>query len=290
MCTIPASIQNCLMHAGAFILFTCCGNNTIAQIAEDNKGFIEIYSSGILPLQNFNPNLEEANSTINADNTLTLLGSATPASTQINFGQGAGTAFGLAITGGMQTMLTYRAELNYSRQLLHVSTNFNTTQTLIIQSPSVSIKLVYNPFRKSNQHLLLTAGAEIGLNMIDSYTLFSQTDSVATLPFLGTISQTTSVNFSAATDYLTNASIGAIWVNQIWNNWHISFQCNYILPLQNTFNISSGTTINNPLFPFNTLQNQRDFKISQLRIGLGLMYALNGKGKRKPLPKEIRNL
>jgi hypothetical protein len=52
------------------------------------------------------------------------------------------------------------------------------------------------------------------------------------------------------------------------------------LPLQNTFSISSESTVNNPLFPINSGQTQRDFKISQLRIGLGLMYSFNRKEKR----------
>jgi hypothetical protein len=280
MIQTPALIKKLLIHAGVFIfiLFNCA--TVIAQNAEGRYGFIEINSAGIIPLQNFNPNLEEANSTINAGSALTLLGGSAPVTTQINFGQGAGASYGLAATGGLKSMFTYRAELNYSRQLLRVTTNYSNTQTLILQSPALSIKMVYNPFRQTNQHLLLTAGAEIGLNKMDSYTLFSKTDSIATIPFLGTINQITSADFSSATDYITNATIGAIWVNQLWKNWFFSFQCNYILPLQNTFSISSGSTVNNPLFPINAGQSQRDFKISQLRIGLGLMYSLNGKEKR----------
>jgi hypothetical protein len=276
----PALIQRFLIHAGVFVFITINCTSTNAQNDEGRNGFIEINSAGIIPLQNFNPNLEEANSTINAGSALTLLGSAAAVTTQINFGQGAGTSFGLAATGGLKSMFTYRAELNYSRQILRVTKNFSETQTLILQSPAVSIKMVYNPFRQTNQHLLLTAGAEIGLNKMDSYTLFSQTDSIATIPFLGTINQTTAANFSPATDYISNASIGAIWVNQLWKNWFFSFQCNYILPLQNTFSISSESTVNNPLFPINSGQSQRDFKISQLRIGLGLMYSFNRKEKR----------
>jgi hypothetical protein len=280
MSTTPASIHNYLIHAGVFVFVTIFGSSAKAQNAEGRNGFIEINSSGIIPLQNFNPNLEEANSTINAGSALTLLGGSVPVTTQINFGQGAGTSFGLAATGALKSMFTYRAELNYSRQILRVTTNFSDTETLILQSPAVSIKMVYNPFRQTNQHLLLTAGAEIGFNKVDSYTLFSKTDSIATLPFLGTINQTTSVDFSAATDLVTHASFGAIWVNQLWKTWFFSFQCNYMLPLQNTFSISSGSTVNNPLFPINTGQSQRDFKISQLRIGLGLMYSIHGKEKR----------
>lgn len=280
MIQTPALIQKLLIRAGVFVLLLLKCAALIAQNTEGRNGFIEINSSGIIPLQNFNPNLEEANSTINAGSPLTLLGGTVPVNTQINLGMGAGTSLGLAATGGLKSMFTYRAELNYSRQLLRVTTNFSEIQTLILQSPALSIKMVYNPFRQTNQHLLITAGAEIGLNKADAYTLYSKTDSIATIPFLGTINQTTSVDFSTATNYLTNASIGAIWVNQLWKNWFFSFQCNYILPLQNTFSISSGSTVNNPLFPIDTGQSQRDFKISQLRIGLGLMYSINGKEKR----------
>lgn len=280
MSTTPASIHNYLIHAGVFVFVTIFGSSAKAQNEEGRNGFIEISSSGIIPLQNFKPNLEEAISTLNVGSTLTLLGGSAPVPTQINLGQGAGTSFGLAATGGLKSMFTYRAELNYSRQILRVTTNFSDTKTLILQSPAVSIKMAYNPFRQTNQHLLLTAGAEIGLNKVDSYTFFSKTDSIATLPFLGTINQTTSANFAAATDYVTNATIGAIWVNQLWKTWFFSFHCNYMLPLQNTFSISSGSTVNNPLFPINTGQGQREFKISQLRIGLGLMYSIHGKEKR----------
>ena len=89
MIQTPASIKKLLIHAGVFIfiLFNCA--TVIAQNAEGRYGFIEINSAGIIPLQNFNPNLEEANSTINAGSALTLIGGSAPVTTQINFGQGA---------------------------------------------------------------------------------------------------------------------------------------------------------------------------------------------------------
>ena len=70
----PALIQKFLIHAGVFVFITINCTSTNAQNDEGRNGLIEINSAGIIPLQNFNPNLEEATSTINAGSALTLLG------------------------------------------------------------------------------------------------------------------------------------------------------------------------------------------------------------------------
>lgn len=280
MIQIPASIHKNLIHAGicVFSLLACLVSP--AQSTKESRGFIEIGSSGIIPLQNFNPNLEDAFSTLNTPNPLTVVGGSASVAPQINLGLGAGASFGIAATGSLKSMFTYRAELNYSQQILTITRDFSDSETIRLQSPTVAIKMVYNPFRKTNQHLLLTVGAEIGLNRVDSYTLFSRTDSILSLPLVGDISQTTSVEFAGASDYTTNATLGALWVNHLWKNWYFSFQCNYVMPLQNTYRISSNSTVNNPIFPLETGQSSRDFNISQLRLGLALMYSIKGKENR----------
>ena len=215
MLQIPASIHKNMIHAGICVFSLFNGLVSPAQSTKESRGFIEIGTSGIIPLQNFNPNLEDAFSTINASNPLTLIGGSAATAPQINLGLGAGVSFGLAATGSLRSLFTYRTELTYSQQILNITRDFTNSETIRLQSPCLAIKMVYNPFRKTNQHLLLTAGAEIGFNRVDSYTLFSRTDSVASLPFIGDINQTTSAEFASASDFTTNATLGALWVNHL---------------------------------------------------------------------------
>lgn len=268
----PVQFSKLLTCAGVFILSLLQVN---AQSGKGQRQLLEFQAGGFIPTQPFTPELAAISNTINPAIDLTsILGGTPPSFTHLAFGSGSGATFGLSYLGDLNAPITLKAGFNYTARTLNIYTDFVKTGNIKLNSPALQLNLVYNPFRKTNQHLLIMAGVEVGLNQFSDFIFYNQTDTLADIPFIGSVEQTTKVTFRAADKLQINACMGLSWINHIWKKLYMSVSAGYFLPLQNEYEFSTDLTVNNPLFPASATTDSPAFSIANTRVSAGILLRL----------------
>jgi hypothetical protein len=193
-------------------------------------------------------------------------------------GTGAGFSVGFNYLRNLNKGFTWSFGLNYMQQSLRHFNDAIEAGKINIQTPTIQANLIWNPLRETGQHLLIFGGISAGVNLMQENELYSRSDTILNIPFIGALVNKAQLNLEVAETIYLDARAGISWVNEIKPGLSALFTAEYSLPLLDQYRFAGEVTEVNLIIPVASTLNTASFKIQRLNVSAGIAIQL---GKKK---------
>ena len=272
----PTHFSKILTCAG--VLFFGCSFTAIAQSSKPVKSLFGFQVGGTVPTQSFHEQLSLPSTT---DSTQSISANLVdPNDTLGNpvLGTGAGFSVGFNYLRNLNKGITWSFGLNYMHQSLRRFNDAIESGKIRIQTPTVQANLIWNPLRETNQHLLIFGGISTGVNLMQENTLYSRSDTVLSIPFIGDLVNQAKLNLEVSNVVYLDARAGITWVNEIKPGLSALFTAEYSMPLLDQYRFTGELTEVNLIIPVTTSLSTATFNMQRLNVSAGIAIQL---GKKK---------
>jgi hypothetical protein len=194
------------------------------------------------------------------------------------FGTGAGFTAGFSYLRNLYRAVTWSLGVNYTMQSLRHFNDAVEAGKIRIQTPSIQANLIWNPLRETGQHLLIYGGISAGVNLMQENDLYSRSDTILNIPFIGALVNKAQLNLEVAETIYLDARAGISWVNEIKPGLSALFTAEYSIPLLDQYRLTGEITEVNFIIPITTTLSSAAFNLQRLNVSAGIAIQL---GKKK---------
>lgn len=275
MMKAPAHFSKTLTCAG--VLFLGSFLSLSAQNSKPVRSLMNFNIGGTIPTQSFHQKLNLPSTT---DSSISISEALVDPNDTLGspvLGTGAGFSAGISYLHNLNKAITWSFGLNYSMQTLRHYNGTVESGKIRLQTPTVQGNLVWNPLRETNQHLLLFAGVSAGVNLLQENSLYSRSDTLINLPFIGALIDEANLRMETAEIFYLDARAGLSWINEIKPGLSAIFTAEYSVPLLDQFKFVGDITEVNLIIPVNTSLSTTSFKLERLNVSAGIAIQLGRK-------------
>jgi hypothetical protein len=263
-----------LKSVGAFLLLLLFSTAIYGQQKPARRGALQFSAGGSISLQNFNTPFAQVSSLFDISEIANLLGSTDTVGSRIGFGGGHGWVFDMQYLHNQEAKLSWLIGTGLQQRTLNVYSDYARTLQLRQQAPYFSLAGVYTPIVNQSNRLQIQLGLQAQFSSTSDEAIYTRTDSLGNIPFLGNIVQTSTLRWEQSGSFFLMATAGLNWVSRISEKSFINIGCRYQYSLQDQFRYAGSSRTENPLFPLDVPVNSSFFRIDALHIQLGFGYLL----------------
>jgi hypothetical protein len=270
----PAQFSKTLTCAGVLFLSIA----SFAQSTKSVESLMSFHLGGTVPSQSFQEKLNLPSLTDSSVSISEALVDPNDTLGSPVLGTGAGFSVGFNYLRNLNKAITWSLGVNYTIQSLRHFNDAVETGKIRIQTPSIQANFIWNPLRETGQHLLIYGGISAGVNLMQENDLYSRSDTILNIPFIGALVNKAELNLEVAETMYLDARAGITWVNEIKPGLSALFTAEYSVPLLDQYRFAGEVTEINFIIPIATILNTESFKIQRLNVSAGIAIQL---GKKK---------
>lgn len=263
-----------LKSVGAFLLLILLNSTVWAQQKMARRGALQLSAGGSISLQNFNTPFAQVSSLFDISEIANLLGSTDTAGSRIGFGGGHGWVFDMQYLHNQESKFSWLIGTGIQQRTLNVFSDYARTLQLRQMAPYFSLAGVYTPIVNQSNRLQIQLGLQAQFSNTSEDPIYTRTDSLGNIPFLGNIVQTSTLRWEQSSSFFLMATAGLSWVSRISEKAFINISCRYQYSLQDQFRYAGSSRTENPLFPLDVPVNSSFFRVDALQLQLGFGYLL----------------